>query len=119
MIAWFNHKFDVSQRMKKAPLDALQFDSSWPPVFAHKDLCPRNILLARDSTLYVLDWHRSGFYPAWFEYASKRCDVHFKSCLWDLLIPFISHTISSRTRKLVAEYQSNIGWALHIGAFIV
>ncbi|KAG1720025.1 uncharacterized protein EDB91DRAFT_1031827, partial [Suillus paluster] len=70
MIAWFKHKFDVSQRMKKAPLDAPRFDSSWPPVFTHQDLCPQNILLARDSTLYVLGWHRSGFYPAWFEYAS-------------------------------------------------
>ncbi|KAG0706506.1 hypothetical protein DFH29DRAFT_154246 [Suillus ampliporus] len=118
MTAWFNHKLDVSQRMKQAPLDAPRFDSSWPLVFVHQDLCPRNILLARDGKLYVLDWHRSGFYPAWFEYASMRSDLHFKSRLWDFLIPFISHTISIRTRQLVAEYQRNIGWALSIGAFM-
>ncbi|KIJ11079.1 hypothetical protein PAXINDRAFT_101804 [Paxillus involutus ATCC 200175] len=72
--AWYNHKLDVSQRMKKAPADAPRFDTSWPVVFTHMDLCPRNILLARDGTLYVLDWGRSGFYPAWFEYVTMISD---------------------------------------------
>ncbi|KIK89805.1 hypothetical protein PAXRUDRAFT_831751 [Paxillus rubicundulus Ve08.2h10] len=113
--AWYNHKLDVSQRMKKAPIDAPRFDTSWPVVFTHMDLCPRNILLARDGTLYVLDWQRSGFYPAWFEYIAMLSDVHFKSPLWDLLTPWISHTVFSPTRKRILEYSRNIGWALTMG----
>ncbi|KAF9240402.1 hypothetical protein BU15DRAFT_73994 [Melanogaster broomeanus] len=61
--AWFNHKLDVSQRMKKAPHDAPRFDNSWPLVFTHFDLCPRNILLGRDGKLYVLDWQEIWILP--------------------------------------------------------
>ncbi|KAG1839638.1 kinase-like domain-containing protein [Suillus subalutaceus] len=118
LTAWFNHKLDVSQRMKKAPLDAPRFDNFSPVVFTHQDLCPRNILLGRDGKLYVLDWHKSGFYPAWFEYAGMVPDYHLKSPLWDLLVPWISHTVSIRTRKRIAEYKRNIGWALTIGALM-
>lgn len=118
LTAWFNHKLDVSQRMKKAPLDAPRFDNSWPVVFTHQDLCPRNILLGHDGKLYVLDWHRSGFYPAWFEYAGMVFDQHFKSPLWNLLVPWISHTIFIRTRNRIAEYMRNIAWALTIGALM-
>ncbi|KAG2368535.1 hypothetical protein BDR07DRAFT_1269645 [Suillus spraguei] len=70
LMAWFNHELDVSQWMKKVPLDAPRFDNSWPVLFAHRDLCPRNILLGHDGKLYVLDWHL-GFtllglsMPAW------------------------------------------------------
>ncbi|KAG2042493.1 hypothetical protein BDR03DRAFT_561130 [Suillus americanus] len=60
LMAWFNHKLDVSQR---TPLDAPRFDNSWPVVFTHRDLCPRNILLGRDGKLHLLDWRRSGFLP--------------------------------------------------------
>lgn len=118
LTAWFNHKLDVSQRMKKAPLDAPRFDNSWPVVFTHQDLCPRNILLGHDGKLYVLDWHRSGFYPAWFEYAGMVSDQHFESASWDLLVPWISHTMFIRTRNRIAEYMRNIGWALTIGVLM-
>ncbi|KAG2097791.1 hypothetical protein BD769DRAFT_1700845 [Suillus cothurnatus] len=97
MTAWFNHKLDVSQRMKKAPLDAPRFDNLSPVVFTHQDLCPRNILLGRDGRVYVLDWEVSGFYPAWFEYASMVSTHRSESPLWDFLIPWISHTISSES----------------------
>jgi aminoglycoside phosphotransferase (APT) family kinase protein len=116
MTAWFNHKLDVSQRMKKAPLDAPRFDNLSPVVFTHQDLCPRNILLGRNGKVYVLDWEVSGFYPAWFEYASMVSTHRSESPLWDFLIPWISHTISIRARKRIVEYMRNIGWALTIGA---
>ncbi|KAH7884140.1 kinase-like domain-containing protein [Phlebopus sp. FC_14] len=115
MTAWFNHKLDVSQRMKQAPLNAPRFDNLWPLVFTHWDLCPRNVLLARDGKVYVLDWQRSGFYPAWFEYVGMLSDEHFKSRLWDFLIPWISHTVFPWTRKRILTYGRNIGWALHVG----
>ncbi|KAF9240404.1 hypothetical protein BU15DRAFT_61421 [Melanogaster broomeanus] len=54
----------------------------------------------RDGKLYILDWQESGFYPAWFEYVGMRSDKHFSSRLWDLLVPWISHTVFplARTR---------------------
>ncbi|KAG1741334.1 kinase-like domain-containing protein [Suillus lakei] len=67
MTTWLNHKLDVAQQMKRAPLDAPRFDNSWPLVFTHQDLCPRNIMLARDGKVYMVDWEGSGFYPSWFE----------------------------------------------------
>ncbi|KAG1808449.1 uncharacterized protein BJ212DRAFT_1280898, partial [Suillus subaureus] len=91
LTTWFNHKLDVSQRMKKAPLDTP------PVVFTHQDLCPRNILLGRDGKLYLLDWHRSGFFPAWFEYAAMVSNQHFESLLWDILVPWVSHINSSES----------------------
>lgn len=113
MTAWFNHKLDVSQRMKHAPPDAPRFDNSWPLVFTHQDLCPRNIMLARDGKVYMVDWEGSGFYPSWFEYVGMRSDVHFKSRLWDILIPWISHSVC--TRKRIDEYWRNIVWAVKVG----
>lgn len=69
MTAWFNHKLDVSQRFNKAPPDAPRFDNSWPLVFTHNDLNMRNVLLAPDGKLYMIDWAWSGFYP---EYGKLR-----------------------------------------------
>ncbi|KAG0705794.1 hypothetical protein DFH29DRAFT_996449 [Suillus ampliporus] len=81
MTDWLNHKLDVSQRTKRAPLDAPRFDNSWPLVFTHQHLCPRNIMLGRDVKVYMVDWEGSGFYPSWFEYVDMRSDEHFKSRL--------------------------------------
>ncbi|OBZ76010.1 hypothetical protein A0H81_03299 [Grifola frondosa] len=88
MTAWFNHKLDVCQRMHKAPPDAPRFDSSWPLVFTHMDLFPRNILLADDGTLFVIDWGKSGFYPSWFEYAGMW--DYTSPLSWKILVPFIA-----------------------------
>jgi aminoglycoside phosphotransferase (APT) family kinase protein len=99
LTTWLNHKLHVSQRMKHAPLDAPLFDNSWPLVFTHQDLCPRNIILGHDGKVYLLDWETSGFYPAWFEYVGMRSDEHFNSSSWSLLIPWISHSGRYLTRN--------------------
>ena len=89
MIAWFNHKLEVNKRWKQPPPHARSFDTSWPLVFTHQDLCPRNIILSKDGTLYIVDWAWAGFYPAWFEYAGMRRYDNLPAS-WRFFIPFIS-----------------------------
>ena len=89
MIAWFNHKLDVSQRMKKAPTNAPRFDSCSPLVFTHQDLCPRNVMLAHDGTVYLIDWEHAGFYPEWFEYATMLRQINLPKS-WRWIVPLVT-----------------------------
>lgn len=51
-------------------------------VFTHQDLAPRNMMVDRDSNLWLVDWGRSGWYPIYFESASMQT---FHSHAWDLM----------------------------------
>lgn len=111
MTAWFNHKLEVSQRMQHAPSDAPRFDNSWPLVFTHLDLHPRNLLLSNDGTLYVIDWQVSGFYPEWFEYANMWNSS--SPTFWKFLVPFMAGFHGK-----MMEYYRNIGWAVVVGVMM-
>ncbi|KAH9923387.1 hypothetical protein B0H21DRAFT_895171 [Amylocystis lapponica] len=55
-------------------------DSRWNLVFAHTDLSPSNIVLAKDGTLWIIDWADAGFFPVWLETVGmKRYDNFSKS----------------------------------------
>ena len=43
-----------------------------PLVFTHQDLAPRNMIVDERRHLWLLDWDHSGWYPAYFEYASMQ-----------------------------------------------
>jgi aminoglycoside phosphotransferase (APT) family kinase protein len=90
MVDWFNHKLDVAQKKSKAPRNAPRWDCSWPLVFVHNDLNMRNVLLGEDGQVYLLDWARSGFYPAWFEYASMRHERWQQPRSWTFFNPIIA-----------------------------
>ncbi|GBE81759.1 hypothetical protein SCP_0401320 [Sparassis crispa] len=109
LVDWYNHKVDVVKKMRKAPPDIGTFDDSAPLVFTHQDLNMRNIILANDGTLYVIDWGWSGFYPEWMEYACMaRYDDAPQS--WKDLIPFITGPHEDMFNLLC-----DIGWALEVG----
>ncbi|KIM19703.1 hypothetical protein M408DRAFT_30995 [Serendipita vermifera MAFF 305830] len=119
MTAWFNHKLSVNERFAPRPpgtkkLDTpniAKFDMSWPLVFTHQDLCPRNIILSKDGSLCIVDWAWAGFYPAWFEYAGmKRYDDLPAS--WNFFIPFISGKLPlSNMEELHSKYlMGNRSW---------
>jgi hypothetical protein len=95
MATWFNHKLDVSKRGGRAPLDAQQFDSTWPLVFTHQDLHPRNFMLDRTGRLWIIDWEWAGFYPIWFEYSGMLRDTSSFPRFWRFFIPFIAGTFKT------------------------
>ncbi|EUC62644.1 phosphotransferase enzyme family protein [Rhizoctonia solani AG-3 Rhs1AP] len=74
LASWYNHKIDVSHRAGKAPATDFRYDTSWPLVFTHGDISPRNIILADDGLLYLIDWRFAGFYPVWHEHTSMVWD---------------------------------------------
>jgi aminoglycoside phosphotransferase (APT) family kinase protein len=90
--SWYNHKLKVAQRVRKVPLDTEQFDNSWPLVFTHGDISPRNIIMAEDGTLFLIDWGYSGFFPVWHECVCMEWDCWQKEYprSWRRLVPFIS-----------------------------
>uniref|UniRef100_A0A0W0G3A6 Aminoglycoside phosphotransferase domain-containing protein n=1 Tax=Moniliophthora roreri TaxID=221103 RepID=A0A0W0G3A6_MONRR len=47
------------------PFDDYKMD--WSLVFNHSNLNPSNIMLAKNSSLWLIDWGFAGFYPAFFE----------------------------------------------------
>ncbi|KAG8739398.1 hypothetical protein FRC10_005664 [Ceratobasidium sp. 414] len=63
LTTWYNHKLDVCQQLGQAPPNAPRFDNSWPLVFTHGDISPRNVIISEDGTIFLLDWGRSGFFP--------------------------------------------------------
>lgn len=52
-----------------------QFDTF---VLTHQDISPRNIILARDGQLWLIDWAHAGAYPPVFESAGLLAQHHFK-----------------------------------------
>uniref|UniRef100_A0A0W0G7N0 Aminoglycoside phosphotransferase domain-containing protein n=1 Tax=Moniliophthora roreri TaxID=221103 RepID=A0A0W0G7N0_MONRR len=68
------------------PFDDCEMD--WSLVFNHGDLNPSNIMLAKDSSLWLIDWGFAGFYPAFFETIAMKVvdellyDVNPESWSW-------------------------------------
>lgn len=51
-----------------APLPQLLLRPPREHVLVHQDLAPRNMILDLSGRLWLVDWGRSGFYPAFMEY---------------------------------------------------
>ena len=52
-----------------------RFSEAHPLVFTHQDISPRNLILDNDGKLWMIDWERAGWYPAYFEYGCIKLDV--------------------------------------------
>lgn len=73
--------------------DGQRFDDSEPSlVLTHNDLSLRNIVVAQDGTLWVVDWAWSGFYPPWFEYIATMSAAENDKALrsWWNYIPLVT-----------------------------
>ncbi|KAL6301772.1 kinase-like domain-containing protein [Sparassis latifolia] len=108
-VDWFNHKGDVAKSTGKAPSDLGTFDDASPLVFTHQDLSMRNILLANDGTVYLIDWEWSGFYPEWMEYACMARNQDTPQT-WKDLIPFITGP-----HQDTFELLCNVSWTIVVG----
>ena len=53
-----------------------KFDATYPLVLCHMDIHPRNILVDKLGTPWLVDWGFAGMYPAWFEYAAIAVSVN-------------------------------------------
>ncbi|KAG8696931.1 hypothetical protein FRC08_006836 [Ceratobasidium sp. 394] len=109
LTAWYNHKLDVCQRMGRAPPNAPRFDNSWPLVFTHGDISPRNVIISEDGTIFLLDWELSGFFPVWHEHACMRADCasHELPLGWRYALPWIA----GRYYRMLAQL-AMVGWAI-------
>lgn len=73
---WFNHKLKISQKANWAPKDVPPF--SLPKfVLTHQDISPRNLILDRFGTAWVIDWTDAGAYPPYLERATLIKQSHF------------------------------------------
>ncbi|TBU24441.1 kinase-like protein [Dichomitus squalens] len=52
-----------------------KFDATHPLVLCHMDIHPRNILIDKNGTPWLIDWGVAGVYPPWFEYAAIAVSV--------------------------------------------
>jgi serine/threonine protein kinase len=49
--------------------------TSYPLIFCHLDIAPRNILVLQDGSLCLIDWNSAGFYPRLFERCALEINV--------------------------------------------
>lgn len=115
---WMNKRLEVCKRIGKTRPNAPRFDGNWNIVFTHGNIIPKNILVANDGTLYLVDWSSSGFYPDWFEYASMIADDRDLPASWKLLTSFISGSIFGCMRSLAHNYHRDLGWAVRVGLIV-
>ncbi|KAG8696932.1 hypothetical protein FRC08_006837 [Ceratobasidium sp. 394] len=110
--AWYNHKLEVCQRMGQAPPNAPRFDNSWPLVFTHGDISPRNVIISGDGTVFLIDWGCSGFFPVWHEYVCMRsdCGSHELPSGWQYAVPWIAGWYY----RMLAQI-SMVSWAIVVG----
>ncbi|KAH8727388.1 kinase-like domain-containing protein [Phaeosphaeriaceae sp. PMI808] len=52
--------------------------ASYPLVFCHLDIAPRNIMVLEDGSLCLIDWATAGFYPRLFERCALRLNTRKK-----------------------------------------
>ncbi|KIX92116.1 uncharacterized protein Z520_12200 [Fonsecaea multimorphosa CBS 102226] len=60
--------------------------NQYPPSFCHLDFTRRNIIVAHDQTLYLLDWQCSGFFPWVLEVWNFEITLANDTAYKDLLI---------------------------------
>jgi serine/threonine protein kinase len=53
--------------------------TSYPLVFCHLDIAPRNIIVLEDRSLCLIDWASAGFYPKLFERCALKLNIRKKN----------------------------------------
>ncbi|TFK80402.1 kinase-like protein [Polyporus arcularius HHB13444] len=117
LTAFFAHKLEVNRRVRKTPTEDVAFDTSLPLVLTHGDLSPYNLIVDRESRLWLIDFEFSGFYPQWFEYVamwSSTWDEHFGGGRWKYwIIGFMAGFY-----RVQARFLAKIAWAIEMGHFL-
>ena len=72
-----------------------KFDATHPLVLCHMDIHPRNILIDKTGTPWLIDWGTAGVYPPWFEYAAIAVSV--KARYWLGKVPAWKDLVASAT----------------------
>ncbi|KAG6820578.1 hypothetical protein H0H93_014805 [Arthromyces matolae] len=109
MADWYNGRSRLTYVLRNPSITDLSmippltsfFDDSMPLVFTHGDISPTNVRIAKDGSVWLLDWERAGAYPQWFEYANMmayRHKVHFTEEYdavvwprgWQWLVPLVA-----------------------------
>ncbi|KAF8068918.1 kinase-like domain-containing protein [Lyophyllum atratum] len=71
LVGWLNRKIELARNPALTP-----FSTEHELVFSHQDLAPRNFILDGGKQLWIIDWERAGWYPAYFEYANVAFEHH-------------------------------------------
>lgn len=79
MKAWFNQRLEVFPRLKPTAQNVTAKVTFDPQSFnlCHTDLAPRRIIMARNGSLYLIDWAFAGIYPSIFEIFALRTRLAF------------------------------------------
>ncbi|KAF2497004.1 hypothetical protein BU16DRAFT_617034 [Lophium mytilinum] len=88
---WLNWKLALSKYFKHAEMDVSNIDYE-DFVLIHGDLSPRNLTLDTDNQVWLIDWGCAGVYPAIFEAASAKHQIHFLGFA-ELLLPLIYNSV--------------------------
>ncbi|EKM79024.1 hypothetical protein AGABI1DRAFT_107424 [Agaricus bisporus var. burnettii JB137-S8] len=113
--SWFRWKLHVNRKVRKYPTEAVKFDFSLPLALTHLDISSYNILVDKESRIWMIDWEHSGFYPQWFEYIGmyNNCWVDQLGKWHDWIVGFVTGFYRKQ-----AVFISMIGWALTTGVFL-
>ncbi|KAI6149864.1 hypothetical protein BKA82DRAFT_135375, partial [Pisolithus tinctorius] len=99
---WFNSRPTVSKRFNFIGLDPNESPfnhSEVPLVFTRQDIHMRNIVVWKDSTVWLCDCEQAGFCPEYFKYVGT-VEYDRTPWLWRFFIPFIAGFHSIRYRHL-------------------
>ncbi|KFH41437.1 hypothetical protein ACRE_078620 [Hapsidospora chrysogenum ATCC 11550] len=112
---WYNHKLDVSIRLRRLPEDTprFRFDAV---ALTHQDIAPRNIIIQEGTgQLILIDWSMGGIYPVGFEQAalSRQCVGDWDAESVDAVLEFLPQG-HDRLTKLLRK----IAYGLTTGAFL-
>jgi serine/threonine protein kinase len=62
---------------------------SYPLVFSHLDIAPRNVIVLKGGALCLIDWASAGFYPRLFERCALRLNIRTKGDWNDQLLDLL------------------------------
>jgi thiamine kinase-like enzyme len=101
----------VCWRFKRAPTDIprFRFDDF---VLTHQDISPRNLILATDGRLWLIDWGDAGIYPTGFEQAAMESQSRDREFA-EAVLSKLSSRGERETRQLFA-----ITYALTTGVLL-
>jgi thiamine kinase-like enzyme len=74
LVDWLNHKGDVTKRFHPT-VNIPSLSSNYPLVFTHGDIAPRNFIMDSNNVLWLIDFDRAGWYPAYMEYATIAVEI--------------------------------------------
>jgi aminoglycoside phosphotransferase (APT) family kinase protein len=113
LVNWLNHKRAVVGRFARQPKHGTPlFTSRHPLVFTHGDIAPRNFIVDNERKLWLIDWERAGWYPAYMEYATiaVELDEHFPIVGFVEWKNDVLGVLDAYKEEL--SFLTSIGWAL-------